>query len=225
MASARKPLSRPGGGYVLIVEDEADFAQRVIGRHFRKSFEVRYAFNIPQAREVIEELPQLTLALVDLDLPGGTPFNPERPGGYGFEIVELVRDTFPWARVVVLTGHVHPNLVNTAHRLGAEYVAKDGCAENLRALARSSLTSRRELRNRAAAFVDALQAQYELTQRQTDVLNLAVAGLSHGEIMEELRITRNTLKRHIRDILAACGERSMDAIARRFWRSAARRSG
>jgi DNA-binding NarL/FixJ family response regulator len=213
------PKSAGGAGVVLILEDDAEFARRVIGRHYTRHFTVRYVYNIPQARAALSALDTLTLAIVDLEVPGGRPFDSSRGGG-GFEIVELVRDQFPRARVLVLTEHLHPKLVNTAHRLGATYVCKSECSDNLRAAARAALATHHGIYDRPAAFVARFADGHQLTPRQTEILVLVIAGRTHAEIAAELGITSNTLKRHIRHILAACGERQIDAIARKFWRHA-----
>jgi len=200
------------------VEDEAEYAKRFVARFFRADFDLRFAYNVPSAIALIDRLPQLSLALVDLDIPGGVPFDPARSGGFGFEVVDRVKQRFPLARVAVLTAHIHPNLINTAHRLGAEYVSKVDCEENLRALARAALAIQHGVNEDAARFVQQFARVHSLTKRQTEVLALFLTGRSHAEIAADLGITSNTLKRHIRDILAASAERSLDAIVRHFWR-------
>jgi len=149
---ARRADAAPNAGVVLVVEDDADFAKRIVGRHFRRDFNVQFAYNIPQAHAALDEIVDLILAIIDLELPGGAPFGSTRGGG-GFELVERARSQFPRAHVVVLTGHIHPRLVNTAHRLGANFISKSGCDDNLRALSRVALAARRGVYDRPAAFV------------------------------------------------------------------------
>lgn len=210
----------PRGGNVVIVEDEEGFARQFVAPFFDGDFAVHFAFNVHQGVACLDALPQLSLALVDLDIPGGKPFDPARPGGAGFRVVEHAAQRFPISRLVVLTAYLHPALINTAHRLGAEYLAKDDCTDNLRALARATLAGRHYLNDKAATFVERLANAHDLTKRQVEVLAVFLAGRSHVEIAEELAISTNTLKRHVKDILAACGEQSLSAIGRRFWRDA-----
>jgi DNA-binding NarL/FixJ family response regulator len=205
-------------GIVLIVEDEADYAERYIARFFRSDYEVRFAYNVPGALALVQELPRLSLALVDLDIPGGVPFDPARPGGFGLQVVERIRSRFPLARVVVFTGHLHPNLINTSHRLGAAYLSKSGCEENLRSLARTVVATQHVINEDATRFVAQFSRAHALTKRQTEVLALALTGRSNPEIAAALGISTNTLKRHVRDILGTASEPSLEAIVRQFWR-------
>ena len=53
--------------------------------------------------------------------------------------------------------------------------------------------------------LNALIQKYELSLRETEVLNLIINGASNGEISEKLYISENTVKFHVRNILKKTG--------------------
>ena len=166
------------------------------------------------------EVTRLRLAIVDLDVPGGTPFDINRSGGFGFEIVARVRANYPTVPVVVLTAHLAPQLVNTAQELGAEYVSKNDCGPNLKLIARQLLVQEHVSDERIRSFVNQFSLRYKLSPRQSEVVALAVRGMRNRHIAEKLRMSPNTLKRHIDNILVKSGERNLANIALLFQRTA-----
>ena len=205
---------------MLIVEDDDGFAHDVVAPYFERNWVVKFAYNIPQARRILNRISRLRLALIDLDVPGGTPFNPGMPGGYGFEIVARVRKQFPSVRVVILTGHLAPQLVNTAHALGADYVFKDQCKRNLKLIANQLLATEHSTDQRVHSFVNQFSVEHKLSPRQGEVVALAVRGMRNRHIADKLGMSPNTLKRHIDHILVKSGHPTLASIALLFQHSA-----
>ena len=54
---------------------------------------------------------------------------------------------------------------------------------------------------RLSAFIQ----KYEMSSRETEVLNLITGGASNGEISAKLFISENTVKFHVRNILKKTG--------------------
>ena len=59
--------------------------------------------------------------------------------------------------------------------------------------------------NRADDGIRAFAGAYGLTERETEILGLFVTGRSMSYIAEELVVSTNTVKTHIRHIYAKCG--------------------
>ena len=53
--------------------------------------------------------------------------------------------------------------------------------------------------------LNAFVQKYELSLRETEVLNLIIEGASNGEISAKLFISENTVKFHVRNILKKTG--------------------
>jgi len=204
-------------GTILIVDDDEAFARIVVAPPFSRRWKLQFAFNVPQAHESLDHVTDLKLAIVDLDLPGGRPVEPGQPGGFGFDVASRVRAMAPLSWVVILTGHLFPHLVNQAHRLGAEFLHKENCLENLSLLADRLLTRRHPSDERAAEYLDYLQWRFSLSPRQVEIASLAIRGLENAEIAQQLGITCNTLKRHVRLLLSKCGAPTLRALARSYY--------
>ncbi len=201
-------------GDVLIVEDEDRFARIVIAPHFAR-WEVTLAYNVPEALDALDTVRDLRLATIDIDLPGATPYDPEHPGGAGFHVVERARQRFPQARLIVLTGHLMPHLVNTTHRLGAEYLFKGDCGKNLHHVAETMrLAEETKLDDHVIRLVHAYAAEKQLSPRQGEILAHAVAGSSREEIMETFGIAGSTLKTHVRGILSKAGVQRLEDVTK-----------
>lgn len=207
-------------GTILIVDDDEAFARIVVAPPFSRRWKLEFAFNVPQAHESLDHVTDLKLAIIDLDLPGGQPFGPSLPGGFGFDVASRVRAMAPQSWVVILTGHLLPHLVNQAHRLGAEFLHKENCLENLSLLADRLLTRGHPSDERATEFLDYLQWRFSLSPRQVEIASLAIRGLENSEIATQLGITCNTLKRHVRLLLSKCGAPTLRALARTYYSQA-----
>lgn len=72
---------------------------------------------------------------------------------------------------------------------------------------------------RARAYAMHLQTRHGLTDRQLDILVLAILGRTNDEIARDLAISINTVKVHIRDILRATGANRLAELAREYWRA------
>ncbi|UOQ88387.1 response regulator transcription factor [Agromyces endophyticus] len=132
----------------------------------------------------------------------------------GIEATRRVRAEHPETRVLVLTTFDLDDYVFAAIRAGAGgFLTKDASADELAAAIRAVHAGDATLAPRATAslveFVakapvqadaDALLAP--LTARERDVLAEVVTGASNDEIAERLYLTGNTVKTHVKAILA-----------------------
>ncbi|MFF2494527.1 response regulator [Agromyces sp. NPDC058064] len=135
----------------------------------------------------------------------------------GIEATRRVRAEHPGTRVLVLTTFDLDELVFAAIRAGASgFLTKDASAEELAAAIRAVNAGDATLAPRATAslvdFVakapaapDAEALLAPLTARERDVLAELVVGASNDEIAERLHLTGNTVKTHVKAILAKLG--------------------
>ncbi|MFE6965921.1 response regulator [Agromyces sp. NPDC057679] len=132
----------------------------------------------------------------------------------GIETTRRVRAEHPGTRVLVLTTFDLDEVVFAAIRAGASgFLTKDASAEELAAAIRAVHAGDATLAPRATAslvdFVAKAPAAPDpeallapLTARERDVLAELVVGASNDEIAERLYLTGNTVKTHVKAILA-----------------------
>jgi DNA-binding NarL/FixJ family response regulator len=146
-------------------------------------------------QEAIELYPQLQpdVLLLDLRLRDMS----------GYEVMEKIFKTFPKAKVLVLTSLEGDADIERALALGASgYVVKGtGRDELVRAL-RSVHAGKKHIPAEVAQRLAEHLASEKLTPRELEVLNLMARGKRNKEIGGELSIAEDTVKMHVKNILA-----------------------
>src|SRR5690606_25445622 len=128
------------------------------------------------------------------------------PRADGVEATRQVRTAFKEVQVLALTSYKDDRLVRGALEAGAVgYLLKNVSAEELasaiRAASRGELTIAPEA---SQVLIDTMREPaapgHNLTEREQDVLQLLVYGLSNYEIGEQLGTSPHTVKNHLRSI-------------------------
>jgi DNA-binding NarL/FixJ family response regulator len=126
------------------------------------------------------------------------------------QIAELIRN--PRARhVVVYTWNLHPELVDTARRLGAHgYLSKTLPAAELVAAIEAVNSGEiviSEHRGRAASApgLDWPGRQEGITDRESEILALITQGMSNAEVARLTYLSPNTVKSYIRSVYRKIG--------------------
>jgi DNA-binding NarL/FixJ family response regulator len=137
------------------------------------------------------------------------------PRSTGIEAARRIRERLPDTKVIMLTVSDSEEDLYAAVKAGASgYLLKEISIEELadavRAVARGHSLISPSMASKLLSEFNALVQQAEerqrsllpsLTDREVDVLKLVAKGLSNREISEELYISENTVKNHVRNIL------------------------
>jgi DNA-binding NarL/FixJ family response regulator len=136
------------------------------------------------------------ILLLDLSLPNRT----------GMDILTDLRASQPEVRILVVTMHVDPVLVDAAVGLGAAgFVPKDAGIEELKsainevAAGRRFVSRRIRRRGPRGNAVDRMGFS-QLTPRQQEIVRMIGRGLKGEEIAEQLGLTLNTVRFHRKNI-------------------------
>lgn len=126
----------------------------------------------------------------------------------GDELCRRLMSVDPELKVLVLSGYLSEEAVRSAHQAGAwRYVTKSAGIEALRAALRDLLAGAPAESAEQAARVVALQYGLSpvppaVTAQQSQVLELAAAGLTDREIGGELYLAESTVRFHIQKLKA-----------------------
>jgi DNA-binding NarL/FixJ family response regulator len=189
---------------VLVVDDEMH-VHLDVGRILEKCdppFRVIATSDKDHCLELVTSEPTLCAVLVDLFLlePTGLT-NPE----LGLSLVETIRKVRPAISCAILTGTSEMQYVNEAVRLGVTYLCKWELQKYLLHYAHRILVSDIVPDERLRRVVEQLASQHDLKLRESQIVSLALTGLSRKQWPDRLGIKETTIKWYVRSVLDRVG--------------------
>jgi DNA-binding NarL/FixJ family response regulator len=138
--------------------------------------------------------------------PDITLMDLQMPEMSGIDAMSSIRGEFPDARIIVLTTHAGDVQVSRALKAGARaYLLKGSLRKELLETIRAVHAGHKWLSTEVAAEIAEHATDDALTPREIDVLRLVAGGNANKEIAARLSLTEETVKSHVRNILAKLG--------------------
>lgn len=189
---------------VLVADDHKLFRQGLISLMTTHEDMVEVVGEAASGDEVIRLTDELRPDVVLMDI--------YMPNGDGLQATNEIKTRFPKTAVVMLTSSEKDEHLYEAVRLGASgYLLKSLDAEELFDLlsgvtqgeaAMTRAMASKLLKGVAKRSASESQGEEVLTEREVSVLRLVAKGASNPQIAEELCISINTVKFHLKNILA-----------------------
>ena len=158
------------------------------------------------------------VVMVEQEHPNVILLDIEMPGMGGIETIRRLRETYPEAKVVVLSAHDDDLVKARAVEAGAiGYVSKFTPLTDLPDTVRKAHRGEpildkqersrllRHLRHRRHQEATERQRVNRLTPRQTEILQLLAQGIPASEIAGKLGMSPLTLRTHVQNILTRLG--------------------
>lgn len=147
---------------------------------------------------------QADVALLDIEMPGMD----------GLAAAAQLRDQVPGCRALIVTTFGRPGYLKRAMRAGASgFIVKDTPASQLADAVRRVAQGLRVVDPDLAAESLA-QGDSPLTERETDVLEVARAGGSIADIARILHLSEGTVRNHLSSAIGKTGGRNRADAAR-----------
>jgi len=138
--------------------------------------------------------------------PDVTLLDIQMPEMSGIDALSAIRREFPDARVIILTTYGGDVLAQRALKAGAyAYVLKGSVRRELLDTIRAVHLGHRRIPAEVASTLAAHRGDESLSRREVEVLALVAAGNSNKQIGRRLAITEETIKAHMKHIIAKLG--------------------
>lgn len=202
---------------VLIVDDERTFGEAL-----------ELALGQEKDLRIVDVATSGTQAIhaVDVHRPDVVLMDVTMPGMNGIEVTRRIKETDPDARIVILSGHDDEHLLARAVQAGATgLLRKTEAVMNVASTVRRAHRGEalhppdevegalRRLRHRRDRDDDAARRLERLTPRELEILSLMAEGRAPGDITATLRMSPNTLRTHMQNVLTKLGVHSkMEAL-------------
>jgi DNA-binding NarL/FixJ family response regulator len=196
---------------VLIIEDDAEIRNSFsVIVNSSQNFFVVNAYNNCEAaiKHLGSDKPEIIL--MDIGLPGGMN---------GIQGTKIIKDKSQETEIVMVTVYEDSDLVFEALKSGASgYITKSANYQELLAALEEIIRGGAPMSSKIARLVIAnfhVNPNSPLTKRETEILSLIAEGKTYTQISEELFISKETSKTHIKNIYAKLQVKSKsEAIAR-----------
>ena len=197
MGSSPKMVTSPTQIRVLSVDDHA-LIREGIAALVANQKDMRLVGEASNGREAIEQFrshrPDITL--MDLQMPEMN----------GIDALIAIRSEFPEARIIVLTTYAGDALCKRAMTAGAQaYILKGNVRKDLMDTIRAVRAGKKILHPEVAAELATHASDDALSEREIEVLSLIAAGNSNKLVADQLAISEDTVKGHVKSILSKLG--------------------
>src|SRR5580765_2793698 len=196
-SSSPKAAVSPGQIRVLSVDDHALIREGVAALIANQK-DMRLVGEASNGREAIEQFrshrPDITL--MDLQMPEMN----------GIDALIAIRSEFPEARIIMLTTYAGDALCKRAMKAGAQaYILKGNVRKDLLDTIRAVRAGRKFIHAEVAAELATHAADDALSEREIEILSLIAAGNSNKLVADQLAISEDTVKGHVKSILSKLG--------------------
>lgn len=124
------------------------------------------------------------------------------PGIDGVDAIERIRGAHPDARIVALTSYEGDADIYRALNAGAYgYLLKDMLGTELIGAVRAVAAGKRVIPPEVAARLAEYTPRADLTERETEVLQLAAKGMRNSDIATAIGRTPETVKAHLKHVM------------------------
>ncbi|MBD0330182.1 MAG: response regulator transcription factor [Thermoleophilia bacterium] len=188
--------SNSGGEITCLIVDDHEVVREGLRLSLSRTPHIRVVGEAADGRQAI--------ALAERRRPHVVLMDVRMPGMDGLDATRALTEQVPGTAVVIFTAYSERSLLARGLESGAKgYVLKEAPRETLvRAIERVAAGEGFVDRALMPAFVPERDREELLTAREREILQLLADGMSNAEVAARLVISAETVKSHVRHILA-----------------------
>ncbi|TXT37178.1 MAG: DNA-binding response regulator LuxR family near polyamine transporter [Comamonadaceae bacterium] len=198
---------------LMIVDDHA-IVRMGLKQIFTQTPDIEVVAEMPNGSLALDYLRENTVDLVLLDLT--------MPGVSGHTLVSRLHARFPRIRILVLTMHEEPQIVQLVLKAGASgYLSKDSEPEFLLQAIYKVIAGGRFIDPKLAEQMvfdmsghESSSSYNHLTEREIEIMRMFADGMSGSDIASQLSISQKTVSTHKVNIMEKMGFTSIAELVR-----------
>lgn len=188
----------------ILLADDHVLIRHGIKNIMKKDSRLNIIGEANNGKELLSFLENSEVDLIILDI--------SMPGLGGMEVIGIVKDKYPWIKILILTMHKNKQYFYNAMSAGADgYLMKDDSDEELLVAIERVAAGRSYISPfMAEDFADDVVNMYrnekkspfqELTRREKEILQLVVKGYTSKKMAEHLHLSQRTIDHHRSNLL------------------------
>ena len=191
---------------VMIVDDQA-MSRHLFELYVQSSEDYELMFSLPSASvaEVYLLKHDVDLILMDILM---------NDGSNGLEAAKRIKERYPRIKIIAVTSMPEHSWIERAKKIGVDsfWYKESGEAAILDVMDRT-MAGESVYPDSPPTVMLGLAKSSEFTERELEVLRIITTGATNGAVAEELGISENTVKAHVRSMLEKTGYQSRTELA------------
>lgn len=193
--------------YKVLVVDDDPFARQLLGMFISQSENYEFAGTLISAALAETSVANRKVDLILMDVCTAMNAN-------GIDAAEAIKKKYPEIKIIVITSQPEYSYITRARAVGVDsFWYKTVVQEEFLTLLDRTMAGERIFPDTTPTLNIGAALSVEFTESELKVLRLVVAGERDQDIAEELGVSINTVRTHLRVMMDKTGIRSRTALA------------
>ena len=193
--------------YKVLIVDDDPFARQLLGMFISQSENYEFAGTLISAALAEASVANRKVDLILMDVCTAMNAN-------GIDAAEAIKKKYPEIKIIVITSQPEYSYITRARAVGVDsFWYKTVVQEEFLTLLDRTMAGERIFPDTTPTLNIGTALSVEFTESELKVLRLVVAGERDQDIAEELGVSINTVRTHLRVMMDKTGIRSRTALA------------
>lgn len=193
--------------YKVLIVDDDPFARQLLGMFISQSENYEFAGTLISAALAEASVANRKVDLILMDVCTAMNAN-------GIDAAEAIKKKYPDIKIIVITSQPEYSYITRARAVGVDsFWYKTVVQEEFLTLLDRTMAGERIFPDTTPTLNIGAALSVEFTESELKVLRLIVAGERDQDIAEELGVSINTVRTHLRVMMDKTGIRSRTALA------------